>query len=299
MSISRRRDILPSIGIVFSSGLWGLFWLPIRAIEEAGVAALWTGPVIFTAVSLVLLPVALIRFRHLGRDAGSLILTGALTGSAFALYAVSFNMTDIIRALLLFYVSPVWSTMLGLLFLGERFNVNRLIALIMGLGGLVVVLGDGGPGTSLSVPWPRNVGDWFALASGLCWSFGSVRLFQGGATRIFEKIFAFIVGATIAGSVLALLPLGLENTLPDIAAVQRVWVWIAGVVLFLLPATWMTIWPASVLSPARVGILFMTEALVGIASAAWLTEEPFGAQHIAGAGLIVGAGIVEVLRKPD
>ena len=73
--------------------------------------------------------------------------------------------------------------------------------------------------------------------------------------------------------------------------------WIVVVALFLLPATWLTIWPATVLSPARVGILFMTEAIVGIGSAAWLTNEPFGVREIIGTALIMGAGIVEVLRS--
>ncbi len=138
---------------------------------------------------------------------------------------------------------------------------------VFGLVGLVVVLGDG-----VSFPWPRQTGDWFALASGLCWSFASVRLFRGGNKFVFEKTFAFIIGSCVAGAALALLPLGLDNALPDMASLKQGWMWIGGVALFLLPATWLTIWPTTVLSPARVGILFMTEAIVGIGSAAWLTN---------------------------
>jgi len=199
-----------------------------------------------------------------------------------------------VHALLLFYISPFWSTLLGLIFLGERLNINRIFALALGLSGLVVVLGDG-----VSFPWPRQAGDWFALASGLCWSFASVRLFQGGATFIFEKTFAFITGSFVAGAALALLPLGLDNVFPDMASLKQGWMWIAGVALFMLPATWLIIWPATVLSPARVGILFMTEAVVGIGSAAWLTNEPFGLQEMAGTALIMSAALVEILRKPD
>ncbi len=289
-----RKDLLPSLGIVFSSALWGLFWIPVRAVEEAGVTALWTGPVLFASVALIFLPVAIMRWRNIWSSGPELLLTGTLTGAAFAFYAVSFNMTDVVRALLLFYMTPIWSTLLGLMFLGERLNINRVAALILGIGGLAVVLGDGA-----SLPWPRQTGDWFALASGLCWSLGSVRLFQGGATLLFEKTFAFITGAFLVGTILALLPLGLENALPSVTALKQGWIWIVGVGLFLLPATWMTIWPTTVLSPARVGILFMTEAIAGIGSAAFLTDEPFGLREISGTALIVGAGVIEVLKKPD
>ena len=289
-----RNKLLPSLGIMFSSALWGLFWIPVRAIEDAGVSALWTGPVIFACVALVFLPVALWRWRALRSAGPGLVLTGLLPGTAFVLYAASFNMTDVVHALLLFYVSPIWSTLLGLIFLGERLNINRIAALVLGLGGLVVVLGDG-----VSFPWPRQAGDWFALASGLCWSFASVRLFRGGNKFVFEKTFAFITGSFVAGAALALLPLGLENALPDMASLKLGWIWIGGVALFLLPATWLTIWPTTVLSPARVGILFMTEAIVGIGSAAWLTNEPFGLQEMVGTALIMSAALVEVLGKTD
>ena len=292
--LTSRRDLLPSLGILFASALWGLFWIPVRAIEEAGVSVQWTGPVMFACVALLFLPLAIVRRRSLWQAGRGLILTGLLPGTAFAFYAVSFNLTDVVHTLLLFYVSPVWSTLLGLALLGERLNINRIAALVLGLGGLVVVLGDG-----VSFPWPRNLGDWFALASGLCWSFASVRLFRGGAVLVFEKTFAFITGAFVVGLLLALLPLGIENALPEAGALQRGWPWILGVALFLLPATWLTIWPATVLSPARVGILFMTEAIVGIASAAWLTDEPFGLREMIGTALIIGAGLADVLRKPD
>ena len=289
-----KQQLLPSLGIIFSAVLWGLFWIPVRAIEQAGVSALWTGPVLFASVVVLLLPFALIRWRTFYRVGPDLILTGILTGTAFALYAISFNLTDVVHALLLFYISPVWSTLLGLIFLNERLNINRIAALILGLSGLIVVLGDG-----VSFPWPKQTGDWFALASGLCWSLASVRLFQGGSTFIFEKTFAFIGGSFVVGSILALLPLGLENTTPDLSSLQQSSVWIICVALFLLPTTWLTIWPTTLLSPARIGILFMTEAIVGIGSAAWLTDEPFALREITGTALIIGAGLVEVLRNPD
>ena len=61
----------------------------------------------------------------------------------------------------------------------------------------------------------------------------------------------------------------------------------------------MTIWPTTMLSPARVGILFMAEVIVGVGSAATLTDEPFGLREALGTVLIVCAGIAEVWRRPD
>ena len=65
----------------------------------------------------------------------------------------------------------------------------------------------------------------------------------------------------------------------------------------MLPITYLTIWPATVLSPGRVGMLLMVEVIVGVVSAAILTDEQFGMRELAGTVLIISAGVVEVLRQ--
>ena len=59
-----RSDIVPSLSLAFGAALWGLYWIPVRAIEQAGVQAMWTGPIIFGASALLFLPLLILRFRH-------------------------------------------------------------------------------------------------------------------------------------------------------------------------------------------------------------------------------------------
>ena len=180
-SRNRRGDIVPSIGVAIGAMLWGLFWLPVRAIEQTGVSVMWTGPVIFATVTVALLPAAVSRWRRF-RAAGPVLLSGGtLAASAFVLYIVSFNLTDVVRALLLFYLTPLWSTLLGFVVLGERITLNRILGVLLAFGGLVAVLGTG-----IQFPWPRGLGDWLALGGGVCWSFACVKLFQGGPALVFE-----------------------------------------------------------------------------------------------------------------
>ncbi len=290
--LNRRRDLIPSIGIAVGAMLWGLFWLPVRAIEQAGVSVMWTVPVIFASVTLLFLPVALWRWRNFVKGGPSLVSTCALASFAFVLYAISFNLTEVVRALLLFYLTPLWSTLLGVFFLWERLTVNRLLALVLAFVGLAIVLGAG-----VEFPWPRGLGDWFALAGGLCWSFACVRLFQGGTAFVFEKTFMFVLCGLGASVAMALLPLGIDDAIPQRSQIIEGWPWLVAVSVLMLPATFLTIWPPTVLSPGRAGILFSFEIVVGVASAALLTSEPFGARELIGTILIVGAGIVEVLRQ--
>ena len=146
-------------------------------------------------------------------------------------------------------------------------------------------------------PLPRNTGDWFALLSGLCWSAASVKLFQDGARLMVDKLGLFLVCSLLASLLLTLWQQGDLGGLPGVAELRAGWHWILLVAVLILPVTFLTIWPATVLSPARVGMLLMMELIVGVLTAAILLDEPFGAREISGTLLILAAGVVEVMRE--
>ncbi len=289
-----RADLVPSLGLAFGAALWGLYWIPIRGIEASGVPALWAGPVIFGATTLVFLPLLLLRWRAFASHWRSILLPGLLSGFAFALYIASINLTEVVRALLLFYTTPLWSTLFGILLLGERLTLNRLAALALAFAGLYVVLV-----VESGLPIPRNVGDWCALLSGFLWSVTSVKLFQGGASYIVEKAMTFVVFGLLTSVGMALLAGGGFEQAPSLGAMAAGWYWVVVVALLTLPVCYLTIWPATVLSPVRVGMLLMGEVVVGVLSAAVLIDEPFGLREAIGTVLILLAGVVEVARQQN
>lgn len=290
---SRRPDLLPSLGIALGGVLWGLFWLPLRALGDLGLEGPWPGLVIYAACALVLLPFLPGRLGRLRGNMKSLALTGLFTGTAFAAYATSILLTEVVRTLLLFYLTPVWGTLLGLVFLGERLTRTRLAALALGFAGLLVVLGLGE-----GIPWPHNLGDWLALFSGVAWAYGSMRLYRAGGLAVFEQILVFVLGGfavlalaiAFGGEIAGPSPAGREllGLAPHAFAIS----------IFVLPMLFLTIWPAMRLSPGRVGLLLMGEVVVGVGSAALLAGEPFGARELLGTVLILAAGAIEVLGRP-
>jgi drug/metabolite transporter (DMT)-like permease len=291
-SRSQRSDLIPSVAIAVGAAFWGLYWIPIRGIEQAGVPAFWAGPVIFGFSSLLFIPIVLFRLHNYIAHWRQIVIPGLLAGFAFALYIASLNLTDVVRAILLFYMSPLWSTLLGVLVLKECLSVNRVVALLLAFCGLYIVLVvDSG------LPVPRNMGDWFALLSGLCWSIASVKLFQDGDHMVLEKVTMFTIFALLLSLLLILWQQGDLTGMPGIETLASGWYWILVVALGMLPITYLTIWPATVLSPGRVGMLLMVEVLVGVGSAALLTDETFGLREMIGALLIISAGGVEVLRQ--
>jgi drug/metabolite transporter (DMT)-like permease len=136
-----------------------------------------------------------------------------------------------------------------------------------------------------------------ALLSGLIWSCASVKLFQGGATMLLEKVFVFVFFALLCSFILVMLPLGHETSMPDLDQLQAVWGWLLLIAIVMFPMTFLTIWPTTLLSPGRVGMLLMADVAAGVISAALLTDEIFGYRELTGTILILSAGIVEVMRQ--
>lgn len=288
-----RTDLTPSLFVAVSGVLWGLFWIPFRALGEAGFAGGWASLAFYALSTLVLLPAALMRLRHLGGAGGGLVLTGAVAGAAFSLYATALLLTDVVRVLLLFYLTPVWGTLLGRVLLGERITWYRGTALIMGLAGLVVILGfEGG------FPMPRNAGDWMALIAGVAWAYGSLRIYLQPEVEAYETTFAFFAGGTLVTALVVLLPLEANEVAPTLAMLGEAWPWLVLLVaVFGVPPVLMTLWGAARLTPGRVGILLMGEVAVGIVSAALWAGEAFGMREALGATLILGAALVEVMQR--
>ncbi|SEO05262.1 EamA domain-containing membrane protein RarD [Salinihabitans flavidus] len=286
-----RRPMSASIGLVMGGALWGLIWLPLRALGAFGLDGAWPGIMIYGATALLLLPLAWVRRHSILKHWQGLALCGFFAGMAFSLYTTSLMFTEVVRAILLFYLTPVWATAMGIALLGERMTLERALALVLGLVGLLVVLGTGG-----GIPWPRNIGDWMALMSGLAWAYGSLQLYKLGSTvPVPEQVVAFIFGS-LTVTLLTLVVGGAAMGQPvSFGQFLEATPWSLLIAVYVIPMLFLTIWPATLLSPGRVGILLMSEVLIGVVSAALWSGEPFGWREGIGSLLIVGAGFVEVM----
>ncbi|MEQ8482103.1 MAG: DMT family transporter [Hoeflea sp.] len=237
-----------------------------------------------------MLPLAVLRFaRNLPTGVGN-ATTGLLVGGAVALYSESVLHTDVARALILFYVTPVWSTILEVTLLKRRLTASRTTALVLGLGGLITILGG-----RTGVPVPQNAGDALALLAGMVWAYGSMQVRANPAVGIFETVFSFFLYGGLVAFVIARLPIGVNNHPPGWAELVGLLPWLAlATVGFLIPVMWGLLWGSKHIDAGRLGILLQMEAVVGIGSAAVLTDEPFGLVEIIGTLLVVGAGVVDV-----
>jgi drug/metabolite transporter (DMT)-like permease len=281
-------DTRARLACAYAGVVWGLFWLPLRGLENAGVEGLWAILAFYLAPLTVVVPVLLLRLPQLRQGGADLQFKGILVAIGMVPYSVSLIYTDVVRAILLFYLTPIWSALLARLVLGEAITPVRWFSMALGFGGLMVILNN-----DTGLPLPANAGDWLAFAAGILWAAAAVSLRRGPFHDAIELTSAnFLWSAVLA--ILFLVLFGGAGPPPDAAAILGSLPWLLPTLLVvLLTGTYATMWATPKLNPAVVGLLFMTEISVGAVTAALWANEPFGAREVAGVVLITGAGILE------
>ena len=289
LHVSTSVELKAKLACLYAGAVWGLFWIPLRALEDAGINGLWITVVYFLIPTICLIPIVLSRWQHVKQGGISLQLTTMLSGGALLLYSTSIVYTDVVRAMLLFYLTPIWATILARIFLGDLITPSRIIAMLMAILGMLTIFGLGA-----RFPIPQNIGDWLGIGSGFLWAVAMVRIRMSESHSAIELTAGFFQWSLIfsAGAAFLLAPSQIPKIEQVLPALPLLLIFMA---LLVLPGTYASLWGPKYLSPGVVGLLFMTEIIVGAISVALLAGEPFGIRELMGVLLIAGASMLEPL----
>jgi drug/metabolite transporter (DMT)-like permease len=289
-SILKPRTAGPTIGLMVAALISGLYWLPLQQAQHAGMSGLWaTMTIALLAAIPLLLP---LWRRRTFSDWRDLALIGFLVGGAWAFYAASLVLTEVAHAVLLFYMAPVWGTVLEIVVQRRSLTRQRIASLVLGISGLVVILGAGPDLPSMASV--MNAGDALALTAGLIWSMGLLVVFGRSDLPVGDQIAAQAAGAALMAVVVAAIGLA-GSPLPSLESMVSALPWLLVIALLLTVPMWcLSLWASRHLPPARATLLFMVEVCVGIGSAAILSGQPFGWHEAVGTILILGAAGMEL-----
>ena len=289
LHVSTSLEFKAKLACLYAGAVWGLFWIPLRALEEAGINGLWITVVYFLIPTICLIPVVILRWQHVKEGGVSLQITTMLSGGALLLYSTSIVYTDVVRAILLFYLTPIWATILARIFLGDLITPSRVIAMVLAILGMLTIFGLGA-----RFPIPQNIGDWLGIGSGFLWAVAMVRIRKSESHSAIELTAGFFQWSLIfsSGAAFLLAPSQMPDIEQILPALPLLLIFMA---LLVLPGTYASLWGPKYLSPGIVGLLLMTEIIVGAISVALLAGEPFGIRELIGVLLIAGASMLEPL----
>ncbi|WP_342077879.1 DMT family transporter [Yoonia sp. SS1-5] len=272
--------------VVLAGIFWGFYWLPVRQLAGLGLDGAWGTLAITAAAVILLLPFAWRGRARLAAASPLAVCSVALGGVAFVLYSVGFLYGRVAVVVILFFLTPLWSTLLGRFVMGWPLTQSRVLALIFGIAGLAWMLGADG-----ATPLPQGPGEWLGLASGALWAVATTGIRSRASLAPPDAAFVFAAGATVGALCFAL---GSGHR-PDVTHIGQAVVMavVAGGLWWALSMAGL-LWAAARLEPARVGILLMAEVIVGAVSAAIIANEPIGQAELIGGALVLCAGICEV-----
>src|SRR5215470_2410612 len=164
-----QSDGMASLAVAVSGAFWGLFWIPLRQLEHQGFAGNWTNVALYGAASLMLLPFLYLRGVPRRRDLARLLVIGIFSGLGFTLWNNALIYGAVVRVTLLFYLTPVWSTIAGVLLLRDSIGPLRGLSILFGMAGATMVMKFEGV-----FPVPREAAEWSALVSGVCFALATV-----------------------------------------------------------------------------------------------------------------------------
>lgn len=273
--------------VFVASSLWGLLWVPMRLTESMGVAPLWV-QFWFTTMPALFLACLCLRSTLRERENWTIyLMSGMCIGMGYTLYAVGLLVGSVSKTTVLFYLTPIWSTLLGMVFLAERPSLRRWGAIAMATLGCCLVM-QINPVEMRLAPV-----DMLGLLSGVFWGMGTVVLRRYPDIDYRNATFAQYLSGTLITAVAILF---LAEEAPELLATGKAAAMgaVFGILVFM-SSFLMIIRIMQYMSPGRVGILMLSEALVAVISAMIFLGETLSMAQWIGVTVILTAGVVVAL----
>ena len=283
---SKSRHGLAIFGLLFGAMCWGIIWYPYRLMAEAGVSGVASSFYTYC----IAITIAGLYFARYWRGIFTLPLSifwlSLIAGWTNLSYVLAVIDGEVMRVMLLFYLSPLWTLILAHFWLKERTYLSGYVAIAISLLGAFIMLYD--PAVS-SIPMPRNESEWLALSSGMGFSLTNVLTRKSSHLSIRAKSFAVWIG--VATMSLCCMPFIKDSfPAPDFFTATH-WLVMALIALLLLAATLLVQYGVTQIKATRASILFLFELVVAAVASYFLANEAMNMQEWLGGGLIVIAAI--------
>src|SRR5215813_4104290 len=281
----RTQELWATFAVGVVGITWGCWWIFLRLIEARGISPGWTLATVYGASGLLLLPLFVWRWRQWRLRAWPMMAVGVAYGLPLAFWSHAVIHGNVVRVTLLFYMTPVWGTLLAVTAFGERLTPLRLLAVVLGLIGAGAVLG-----LDQGIPIPRSTQEWMALLAGALFALAAAASRRWPAVSGYDSTFVMFLFSALLGILFAGLFGG--ETVPAASAVFSSLPLVVFLsVVFAIPSQFVLCWAAARLDPGRVSTLIMFDVLATTVSARLLTSEPFGWPELVGCLAILAAGV--------
>lgn len=279
-----------SLALVYGALCWGVIWYPYRLLNEAGLSGVESSVLSYCVALLFggfLFWRRVAYIKDIPFSAYGLSLVAGWTNLAYVLAVID---GEVMRVMLLFYLSPLWTLLLARIWLHESWHLPQLAAIALSLLGAALMLTDG----QWVWPWPQSSSDWLALSAGI--GFSLTNVITRYSTHLSVAAKGMLVWVGVFGlSILVLLWLHGVTGFAFVARVTPVMgLWLVVIALLLVSATLLVQYGVTKIPAIQASVLFMTELIVAAVAAYFLAHETMSVTEMIGGLCIIAAGVLSV-----
>jgi len=287
MPSKHRLELFPVLSLLFSATLWGVLWYPLRLLEEQGLVGLWIVLLVYVS-ALFTGSIFIIVRRYRFQPSWTLFILACVSGWCNTSFILAILEGNVVRVLLLFYLSPLWTVILGMLLLNESLSRFSKLTLSSAMCGALIMLWD----AKIGMPWPKDMSDWLAISSGMAFALSNVLVRKMQAVKIVVKAVATWGGVFMVAGILLLLQ---RQPLPAVETSVLFYVLALGGIGFFF-MTLALIYGVTHMPAHRSAIILLFELVAGAISAQLLTDEVVLINEWIGGALIIIAAWFEAHR---
>ena len=292
-----KKGYLGDILIIIAGLFWGSMGIFVRHLNDLGFSSIQVACLRLTTAGILFALILLIKdrkgFKIALRDIPLFLALGLVSILFFTCcYFTAIRLMTMSTAAILLYTSPIWVMVLAIIFLKEKFTIQKLIALILAFAGCVLVSGFGGKVTVMGI----LVGLGSGLGYGLYSIFGTFALKKYSPYTV--TCYTFLIAGL--GSIFVSDPVDLIS---KISAVENKpalfgFVLLTAVVTAVIPFLLYTL-GLNMTTAGKAAVLATVEPAAATLFGFFVMKETVGPVAIAGILLVFAAIIVLSLRKKE
>ena len=267
--------------------LWGLYWIPLRYLKNFGISGLWASLLIYAVAFFFVFP----RFFKLRADFYAsktlYILLAIFAGWTNLAFVLALLEGEVVRVMILFYLSPVWATLLAFFILNEGLKKRNIMALALAIAGVFLISWH--PEIEFTKSFDRA--DFYAVTSGVAFAISNILVRKiGGLSHSVKMCSAWFGVMVLAGCGILLT----QDSFPVVTLNNLLLIFVLGFPLMII-MTWTAQYAVSNLPIYLSSVLFLFEIIVGAISAVMLANEFITIIQFIGIIMILSAGLINTV----
>jgi len=271
-------------GLLFGAVCWGVIWYPYRMMQEAGISGVASSFYTYILAVSIFAIIFLKQWRAAIHQPKIIILLAIVAGWTNLSYVLAIIDGEVMRVMLLFYLSPLWTLVLAHFWLKERTNRRGLAVIVLSLIGAFIMLWQ-----EDALPLPSNNAEWLALSAGMGFSLTNVITRYASNLTLPAKSMAVWIGVLLMSLVFIALQDAPFPNPQDMSMSQCLIMFL--VAILLMAATLLVQFGITHTPVNKASVLFMFELVVAAVAAYFLTDETMTAREWFGGALIVVAAL--------